>query len=111
MHLNEMKNMDDLLAVLCDLVEPMTEISQDEEISTLLSDGLKKASVSKNSMAQVAALLPFQCALLKKHRDQAVQIIAATTGRTVEEVEAQQPTEIVADVRRFITKDFLAFFR
>lgn len=111
MHLSEIEKMDDMLPVLCKMVEPMTAISNDDVIANALREALKGVSHASNSMAQAIAMLPLQCSLLERHRQEIVQMVALTTGRNVEDVEKQAPDELLGDVRRLITGDFLCFFK
>ena len=64
---------DEALDVLADLLDPVTEIAQDAEISGMMRDG------GKATVAQFAA------AVLRKHKAAVIKIMAIDDGKTAEE--------------------------
>lgn len=64
---------DEALDVLADLLDPVTEIAQDPDISGMMKDG------GKATVAQFAA------AVLRKHKPAVIRIMAVDDGKTVEE--------------------------
>lgn len=63
---------DEALDVLADLLDPVTEIAQDPEISAMMRGG-------KATVAQFAA------AILKTHKAAVIDIMAVDDGKTAEE--------------------------
>lgn len=64
---------DEALDVLADLLDPVTEIAQDADISGMMKEG------GKATVAQFAA------AVLRKHKPAVIRIMAVDDGKTVEE--------------------------
>lgn len=108
MKLSEM-NTKQLAAALCRLTQPVSRIAKDEEINKMLSDMAKQ---KKMTMAEKAgALLELVPLLLDKHYADAIQIIAAMTGRLDAEVETLNGMEMIAELRSSIDAEFVRFFR
>lgn len=108
MKLSEM-NTKQLAAALCRLTQPVSRIAKDEEINKMLSDMAKQ---KKMTMAEKAgALLELVPLLLDKHYADAIQIIAAMTGRLDAEVETLNGMEMIAELRNSIDAEFVRFFR
>lgn len=63
---------EEALDVLADLLDPVTEIAQDDEISAMMRGG-------KATVAQLAA------AVLRKHKPAVIRIMAVDDGKTAEE--------------------------
>ena len=64
---------EDALDVLADLLDPVTEIAQDEEISAMMRTG------------GTATVAQFAAAILRKHKSAVVQIMAIDDGKTPDE--------------------------
>lgn len=108
MKLSDM-NTKQLAAALCRLTQPVSRIAKDEEINKMLSDMAKQ---KKMTMAEKAgALLELVPLLLDKHYADAIQIIAAMTGRLDAEVETLNGMEMIAELRNSIDAEFVRFFR
>lgn len=108
MKLSEM-NTKQLAAALCRLTQPVSRIAKDEEINKMLSDMAKQ---KKMTMAEKAgALLELVPLLLDKHYSDAIQIIAAMTGRLDAEVETLNGMEMIAELRNSIDAELVRFFR
>lgn len=65
---------EDALDVLADLLDPVTEIAQDEEISGMMREGGKTTTIAQ-----------FAAAVLRKHKPAVIRIMAVDDGKTVED--------------------------
>lgn len=112
MKLSEM-NTKQLAAALCRLTQPVSRIAKDEEINAALSAMSKQMRENEHmTMAEKAgALLELVPLLLEKHYADAVEIIAAMTGRLASEVETLNGMQMIAELRDSVDAEFVRFFR
>lgn len=71
----------DALDALADIIEPVFSIAEDEAV--------KKALAGMNGENAAAKLRKAAPVILKNHKAEVIQIIAATQGKEVAEVEAE----------------------
>lgn len=110
MHLREIEKTEELMDVMCRIIDPVSKISGDPEMEKLLTECLEKAAEAETGIQRILCYVPLQKAVLSRHKSEAIEIIAVTTGRTKEEVEDQSPVRLMSDVRNMLTGDFTAFF-
>ena len=108
MKLSEMST-DRLADVMVRIAEPVERIGSDEmlidKLRALAQTGRKTAI--ENAAAMVGALVPV---LLERRREDTYTVLAALTGKTVEEIAAQPAMVTLKEARESIDADFLRFF-
>lgn len=80
--------------LLADIIEPASKIFGDEEIRNIVT---AKEGENKRDIGKAAA------AVCKKHKKEAIEILAAVTGQTPEEFNAN-PFEIIALVASLLSE-------
>ena len=95
MKISEFKN-GDAIDFLVDLIDPITTILSDKEVSDAWSAG--------NSKLHIAKLC------LKKHKEEVIEILAMMDGKPVEEYECTPITIIKDMVQLFSDKELMDFF-
>lgn len=94
---------------LCRIAEPMGRIGADEKITGYLKTlGAKKGRpVLEVATGALATLLPV---LLDKHYDDVAEIISAMTGKSREEIDAQNMLVTMRDAKECIDRELIDFF-
>lgn len=95
MKISEFKN-EDAVDFLVDLIDPITEILSDKEVSEAYKAG--------NSKLHIAKLC------LKKHKKEVIEILAMMDGKPVEEYSCTPITIIKDLIQLFNDKELIDFF-
>lgn len=117
MKLKEMST-DKTLDVLCDLVQPVSEIMEDKK---LVEAFFKKATVdekAKGSERKAIGLMQvaknfkvFVPSLLKKHRNSVYEILSIVNEKPIDEIKKQSPIETINQIKELAQdEDLISFF-
>ena len=108
MKLSEMST-DRVRKVMVEIAEPMERIGNDE----VLNDKLRALAARKRMtrVEQYASMFGMLVPLLlERHIDDTYAVLAAMTGKTVEEISGQNVLVTMREARESIDADFLRFF-
>ena len=94
--------------LLLRVAEPALRIADDEKMHEAI-EGLKSLK-TKSDFLQTMGLLRFVPIILKGHKEDLYQIVAALTDKTVKEVSEQSTRETIKVVQRFLKDDDIASF-
>lgn len=96
--------------VIVRIADPASAIMQDKKTVEVLE---KLATTKATTLIAFIAdnLGAVAGVLLKDHRTDVFEIVAALSGKTVEAVEKQKILETIADVKNSFDKDLLDFFK
>ena len=108
-------NTDELGVFLCAVAEPVSNLVTDAEVIESLTDMAKKMQ-GKNSPIVVFALFGstvIPVMLGKKHKEDTYKIIAAVSGKTVDEIRNQNGLKTAKEVWELLMtdRDMGAMFR
>lgn len=95
--------------VLVRIVEPAANMMHDDKVI----DMLKSFSGGKDqTVAEFFGknLVPIVCSLLKDHRTDVFEIVAALSDKTVDEVAEQKVPVTIVDIRDSVDKELIDFF-
>lgn len=103
-------NTDQMAKALVMIAEPVSAIAKDENVLAVLKDLGKPKKGQPPIMLYADMISGFIPVLLGAHKNDVYTIIAAMTGKTVEEVSEQPGLETVKQIREFLDADFVSFF-
>ncbi len=110
MKLSEM-NTEQLLNALCDLTEPICRMAEDERTQDAL-DALTEAELTALPPLKAGALLlsTLSPLLLQTHREDALRVLSALTGETVQTLRTQNGLITLRQVMDCWEGELAAFF-
>ncbi len=90
------------------IAAPIGRLTKTKEMQTFFS---QHANKELNGMLAASAILELFPVFLQSHYADTVEVIAALTGKPVEEINAQSGLQTVKDVRESWDRELLGFFR
>ena len=100
----------DALTLLCDISVPAARVMQDPMMAQALKDVGKLDILHTPKVMLCAQMMTIFEPVLRAHIDDVVQIVAALTGKTTEEVRKQPLPVTIKEVRAVWDKDLRDFF-
>lgn len=104
-------NTEQLANAICKVADPLSRIAQSKELNEAFAaysaDYSKDQTVLQKSSGLLGKVIP---ALLNTNYDDMVKVISVMTGKSAEEICAQNGMQTIMDVKTFIDEDFSAFF-
>lgn len=101
----------ELSKVLCEIAPAVGNLAQDDEVV----EALKKVQENKQNNVIVARL--FGCAysqiiplLFEKHRKDTFTVLGVLTGKSIEELEAENAFQLIRDIRGLLSSELICFF-
>lgn len=110
MKLSEMNTIE-LSKTLCKLAEPIGRIGADAAINNIFKDFSKEnngKTLFQSGTEVYVAIVP---ALLERHQEDTFSVISAMTGKSVDEIRAQNGMETIRDIKCFFDNDLMSFFK
>lgn len=101
----------ELTTALCEIAEPIGNISQDDEVV----EALQKITKSKATNAIAGKLIGFSFSslvplLLQKHRTDTFAVLSVLAGKTLEELEKENGFRLIRDIRGLFSSEMMRFF-
>ena len=100
----------DALNLLCDIAVPAARVMQDPMMAQALKDMGKLDVLHTPKVMLYAQMMTIYEPVLRAHIDDVVQIAAAMTGKTADEVSKQPLPVTLKEVRAVWDKDLRDFF-
>ena len=102
---------DQMAEVLCTIAEPVEHITQDEEVL----EAIKKLAEERQKGGVLGKLAGFAYArfvplLLKKHKEDTYTILAAFSGKSVQEVASGSAVALFGMLKDLLTPENVRFF-
>lgn len=101
-----------LSAFLCRVAAPLERIGMDENVGECLRHVAEQAGKAINPIQQFSVMLgTFVPLLLERHEADTMDILAAASGKTVDEIRAQKGMQTIAELRELLSdQDMMDFF-
>lgn len=108
-------NTNELCDVICELTEPIANITADQELFNVLKDtmGLNgKESMAEKMTVGAKKFTKLMPILLNDHRKDVFKILSIVNDKTIEEIEAQKGIETIKQAKEaFKDEELLELFK
>ena len=103
-------NTDQMAKALVMIAEPVAAIAKDEKVIAVMKEMGKPRRGQPPIMIYADMISGLVPAILGTHKTEVYTIIAAMTGKTIQDVSEQPGLETVNQIREFLDADFVSFF-
>lgn len=112
MKLSEMNTVQ-LADALVKIAAPIERIGKDEKLNEQMAEAVAKLRAGgmtrlQHNAAMLGMLIP---ALLERHRADTLAILSALTGKSIEELNAQNGMQTLKEAKACMDEDLMGFFR